>query len=330
MSGSRSGPGRSGPAQIGPGGLTRAVAGIQHLPPNTPHRWSALKGSASLVGGSFGRRMGHSASNFFSGAYDRLMGNSAGDNALAAAEAGNVAAGMLATAASAAAAAGCTAAFTAAMAGPQAGVTLGIIGLALLAKEAYSNREAAHDAIQPHVWSIVDNVQPASVPSFDQLKQLAAACLTLQEDGKNQFGLIQTKYNDRYIQYVQHIKSITAQIDRRNTLNFNARNGRTPLRTVERQRMLGAALEADQEAKRLIDQGQKRGGDIWEFVRRCSHISNYIQASEIVALAVRTEMLTGGSVDPSFFTTDYFARSRFADARKIFFATDEIFKRHGR
>jgi hypothetical protein len=273
--------------------------------------------------------MGHSASNFFSGTYDRLRGNSAGDNALAAAEAGNVAAGMVATAASAAAVAGCSAAFTAAMAGPQAGVTLGIIGLALLAKEAYSNREAAHDAIQPYVWSVVDTEEPTPVQDLTKLKQIAAACLTLQEDGKNQFGLIQTKYNDRYHRYLQYIKTITAQIDRRNTLNFNARNVRTPLRTVERQRMLGAALEADQEAKRLIDQGQKRGGDIWEFVRRCSHISNYIQASEIVALAVRTEFSVGKSVNQSFFTKDYFERSQFADARKIFFATDKIFTDHG-
>jgi hypothetical protein len=269
--------------------------------------------------------MGHSASNFFSGTYDRLRGNSAGDNALAAAEAGNVAAGMVATAASAAAVAGCSAAFTAAMAGPQAGVTLGIIGLALLAKEAYSNREAAHDAIQPYVWSVVDTEKPTPVQDLTKLKQIAAACLTLQEDGKNQFGLIQTKYNDRYNRYVQYIRTITAQIDKRNKAHFEAQ--RMQIGPASRKR--SEAREADQEAKRLIDQGQKRGGDIWEFVRRCSHISNYIQASEIVALAVRTEFSSGGTVNQSFFTKDYFEGSKFADARKIFFATDKIFTDHG-
>lgn len=298
------------------------------LRPNTPHRWSALKGRASLVGDFFGRRVGHSASNFFSGTYDRLAGNSWQQNAVSAVETGNVAAGIMVTAASAAAAASCTAAFTAAMAGPQAGVTLGIMGLVLLAKEAYSDREAAHDAIQPHVWSLVDNVPPASVPDSAQLKQLAAACLTLQEDGKNQFGLILSKYNDRHDRYIQHIKKITTQIDRRNSLDSQARSPNRLLTNTHRQKQAAAAREAHQEAVRLIEEGQRPGGAIWEFVRRCTHISNYIQASEIVALAVRTEMLTGGTVNRSFFTTDYFAGSKLSEARNIFFATDLIFKKY--
>lgn len=302
--------------------LDRALRNLQ-MPANTPHRFSALKGSATLTGGFFGRRVGHSASDALSGAYDRFMGGSNTDRLTAVAEAGNVSAGILATGASVAAAASCTVAFTVAMSGPQAGVTLGLIGLALLAKEAYSDREAAHNAIQPHVWSIVDNVQPATVPSFDQLKTLAAACLTLQEDGKNQLKKIQSKYEERYHNYREFIKSITREIDESDKFKRLAQNSRNTM--AQRTRLSGQAGDHLDEARRLIAAGQKPGGAIWEFVRRCSHISNYIQASEIVALAVRTELLTAGVVDPKFFRTDFFANSQFAKAREIFFATDKMF-----
>src|SRR3954471_8926064 len=96
------------------------------------------------------RRVGHSASNSFqsidrssfgfSNASTQVINAASNFGGTAGAVGGAIAIGMTSAAAGAVAGAG----FLAAVAGPQVAVTAGVVGLVMLVKGTYSNREAAH------------------------------------------------------------------------------------------------------------------------------------------------------------------------------------------
>jgi hypothetical protein len=286
--------------------------------PGTTNAFSALK-TASAIEVSWYRKVGHSASNAFKSHFVdddyKEIGKAAFVNA-------NNAVGIMSTSATIAAAAGSTAAFALALSGPQAGITLGLIGIGLLVYEASSDREKAHNDLLPFVWTLIDDVAP---PTFteDTLKTACGAATTLLDDGKAQFKLLKSKYDERQLAFKLFFTELAADTAKINDLSDQMRiSGRA------RDMKLYKSLASKQNA--LIDKRAEAvkvslasGGAIFEFVRRCCHVSNYLQAPHILGLGIK-EKIDQGSVIGKDREADFFAGTSLAEARKMFKDLDKL------
>jgi hypothetical protein len=225
--------------------------------------------------------------------------------------AGVVALSMSATAGAAVAGAG----LLAACAGPQVAITAAVIGLALLVKGAYSNREAAHKALRAYTWNLVDDVPPVSGVIFDEkgLKAAADAATTLLDDGKNQIKLLgsklqaaQTKFEALNIK----IEAFVPRFEMAKTASPGTRDA--------------AKRKVRDEALSMWKKESVAGGIIFEYVRRCSHTGNYIQAAHILALAMKESHTPGSVVGVA--QPDYFANSAvLAKSRATFKAIEKVY-----
>jgi hypothetical protein len=276
-----------------------------------------------------GRRVLHSATNYFSSIDRSSFGfSNAGTQVVNAAStfagtaggvAGGIALGMSATAATAVVGAG----FLAAVAGPQVAVTAAVVGLALLVKGTYSNREAAHKSLTKYVWNLVDDVPPAEGVNFTAkgLEDAADAATTLLDDGKNQIKLLGTKLQASQAKFAAlntRIQDLmTTFIAEQNKLNAMITGRRGPLIKAQREKLqeLRTALE------NVWAKESKPGGAIFEYVRRCSHTGNYLQAPHIVALAMKEKHSPGSVVGTP--QLDYFQGSTLATNSRSAFTTLE-------
>ncbi len=231
------------------------------------------------------RRVGHSFTNYYSSMdwKEKLstkagLAESATQGVAAVANVGGILGligGGLAIAGAGAAGAG----FFVAVAGPQVAVTAGVVGLALLAKGTYTNREAAHRELSRYVWNMVDDDPPPNGVCFtdDALERAANAALTLMDDGKSQIKLLGPK-----------LETAKVRFDR-----FNQDVGDT---TAQLLRLRASPQAANAEMAKLrtkMDQAVKQGGAIFEYVRRCCHTGNYIQAPHLLSLAMKEKCLKG-------------------------------------
>jgi hypothetical protein len=291
--------------------------------PGTTNAFSALK-TASAIEVSWYRKVGHSASNAFQ---SHFVDDDVKEFSKAAFVNANNAVGIMSTSATIAAAAGSTAAFALAMSGPQAGITLGLIGIALLVYEASSDREKAHNELLPFVWTLIDDVPP---PTFteDTLKTACGAATTLLDDGKAQFKLLKSKYDERHLAFKRFFTELaadTAKInDLANQMKTNSRAGNMKLYNSQRSNR-NALIDKRAED---IKVGLASGGAIFEFVRRCCHVSNYLQAPHILGLGIK-EKIAQGSVIGKDREADFFAGTSLADARKMFRDLDKLMTDNG-
>ncbi len=272
------------------------------------------------------RRVGHSASNYFS-SIDRSSVSASGALSTVT-NVGGVAAGVggaMAIQMTGAAIGGlATAGFLVAIAGPQVAVTAAVVGLALAAKDMYSNREAAHTAISEYVWSMIDDERPRKdIDTEERLKEAAEAALTLMNDGKNQIKLLGTKMKEAQLKFdecnhkfkVFHGQLLALRADK-------AQAKRVAVQFVAS--IDGQIIALKAKAQALWDKEVKSGGAIFDYVRRCSHTANYLQAPGIIALwmsfPLERSVLRPGQSRPDFFLG--FARA--TDLRK-FFAEQEVY-----
>lgn len=275
------------------------------------------------------RRVGHSTSNYFQSIDRSSFGvaktaegvvNAASNFA---GTAGGVAGGIALGMSQAAAASVVGAGFLAAVAGPQVAVTAGVVGLAILVKGTYSNREAAHIALLDYVWNLVDDQPPAKGVRFsrEDLEKACDAAATLMEDGKNQMKLLGTKLEAARKRFevvqaqfceIQGQVSVQAQFlaDPRSAAAATARS------LIEKRKV---------QLQAIWDRESKPGGAIFDYVRRLSHAGNYIQAPHLLGLGMRN-MVLGGEVlqqtQPDFFRDSDWA----ADSRKSFQTLSECYK----
>jgi hypothetical protein len=235
------------------------------------------------------RRVAHSGTQYFKSIDRSSFGL---NNALNAASTfagtaggvgGAMAIGMSATAAGAVAGAG----FLAAVAGPQVAVTAAVIGLALLIKGAYSNREAAHKKLKGHVWTMVCDVQPEAWTP-DGLAAACEASMTLMDDGKNQIKLLGNKLSAAQSKFAAFNAKFEAL--RIKWVQGNAIAGYTGGTTTSRAGGSSDAAVAKKAMLALWNVESKSGGAIFEYVRRLSHTSNYLQAPGIIALAMKQRL----------------------------------------
>lgn len=292
------------------------------------NKFSALKFDGAIAVSNF-RRVRHSAANWFQsidsesftgrnvvtsvingvGQVGGVLGGAAGAIAIGA---GSVVVG---------------AGFLAAVSGPQVAVTAAVLGIALLVMATYSNREAAHNELAQYVYTMVDNQPPRKNPlaSRDELVKAAGAAATLMDDGKNQLKLMGGK-----------LQSAQVGFSRLNTDVINAMNEyrgavadllTVPAGMAYKARRDGLERKRDNAknlAKNAWEKESKPGGAIHQYVRRCVHTSNYLQASHIISLAMREKLDPGSVVGKPY--DDFFGDMTIAkESRKSFEKLSDLY-----
>lgn len=280
------------------------------------------------------RRVGHSFTNYFS-SIDRSSFGFSNTSQKVVEQAANFAGtaggvgGALTIAMGEAAVAGLAGAgFLAAVAGPQVAVTAGVVGLALLVKGTYSNREAAHISLSQYVWNMVDTEPPAKpLNTADNLNDACDAAMTLLDDGKSQIKLLGSKLQAAQTKlgvFHTDLRAKTALLAaEENKFNMAPRGqrGDSARRTAQTR-----YTKIETEIRTKLEEAMAKDGAIFEYVRRCAHTGNYIQAAHIVALAMK-EKLDPGSVT-SVAQTDYFAGFPMAaQSRQLFASLEAEYKK---
>lgn len=174
------------------------------------------------------------------------------------------------------------------LASPALAIGSAVAGLVLLGKDRYSNREAAHLAIQDYVWNLVDDCPPTKLDSSN-VDAAADAALTLLADGKNQMKLMKGKYESAEKAAMAAAQRILSLKD------------------------LGARTDA------LKKECAAPNGAIFHYVRRCSHLGNYLQAPQIVTLALKEKFAPGTLRNTR--QEDFFFGSEAAKATRAWFET---------
>jgi hypothetical protein len=275
---------------------------------------------------SHARRVWHSTTNYFS-TIDLSPSNVAAQTANTASNFAGVAGGVggaITIQLGEAAAAGLAGAgFLAAIAGPQVAVTAAVVSVALLAKGAYSNREAAHRKLSEYVWNLIDDTAPAHGRVFSQesLDDAADAATTLLDDGKNQLKLLGTKLQSAQQKFRTVNQRFETFVQRANRLKTSP-GWRTP---SMRNRVLDEFRQNRDEARAVWEKEIQSGGAIFEYVRRCAHTGNYLQAPHIISLALKQKISPGsvvGATQPDFFAGMTFA----TNSRGAFTTLDAAYK----
>jgi len=218
------------------------------------------------------RKMRHSLTNKISSSTKKDLG-------VIAIEQGSAAAGVVTFGASCAVAAGSAAAFAAAMTGPQAGVALGLLGIVLAAKAVYSDREKAHNAITPYMFSLIDDARPTPLPTDKaQLEKLGGAALTLITDGQAQVSQGQAKLTSAEAAFYAWLSSYD--------LITKSHNNYLKFRTLGHQQ---SVLQNEAKRQDLITKAEKPGGAIFDYMRRLVHFGNYMQVFEFFGKVLKND-----------------------------------------
>jgi len=277
------------------------------------------------------RRVSSSFTNWFSSiGRDSFTAENAFDTTMNVAGNAGGTLGLVAGAATIAGSAAAGGAFLAACAGPQVAVTAGVLGIVVLAKQTYSNRESAHRALAPLVWNLVDTQAPSAcgggnvqsvVYTADQLNTGASAALELLTDGQNQLKLMGEKLNAADTKFKEFNKLILADQQRLAVLENRFKAART---TAERNNLI---VEFRKMMAKNIEQWKtnaESGGAIFEYVRRLSHTGNYIQAPHLLALAMQERAFPNSVVGKP--QKDYFSGSPLAASRDVLKNIDSFYE----
>ena len=206
-------------------------------------------------------------------------------------------------------------AFVAAISGPQAALAMGLLGLVIAVRAAYSDRDSAHDALRKYTWSFLTSTPPEKLDTEDKLEAAAEAAFTLMEDGKAQMSRLHEKFQVRAKAFNEFNKSFIDKSQALADARGAYRIAQTNLNTATAEKTATAGLKGPLGEHRIRIALEKfnaahikhtqatnnfnnlkkeldkmwagaivSGGAIFEFSRRCIHASNYIQAAEIVHL----------------------------------------------
>lgn len=297
-----------------------------------PNKFSDLKFDDAIAVSSF-RRVRHSAGNWFQSIdRDSFTGSNVVTTVInGVGQVGGVLGGAAGAIAIGAGSVVVGAGFLAAVSGPQVAVTAAVLGIAMLVMATYSNREAAHNELAQYVYTMVDNMPPRKDPlsSKDELFKAAGAAATLMDDGKNQLKLMGGK-----------LQSAQALFSRLNTDVINAMNiyrgavvdlANVPVGVANKARRDALERTRDNAKKLAKDAWEKEsrpGGAIHQYIRRCVHTSNYLQASYIISLAMREKLDPGSIVGKPY--EDFFGDMSIAkDSRKSFQKLSDLYTELG-
>jgi hypothetical protein len=244
------------------------------------------------------RRIGHSAYNYLQTVHANPFGNHSSVSLNNLTNVGGQAMNVMGVVAGSAAigfatGAVATGAFAAAVAGPQAAVVLGVISIGMAVKGAYSNREASHKVLSKYVYNMVDDVAPLAWTK-ESLKEAAKAANYLLSQGQNQFELVGSKFQTASATFTTYVGALNTKVDKFNAAKADAVSQR--IAAGPRATAAATATRLQREVRNEWIAASKSGGAIFEFVRRCSHTGNYLQAPHILHLAILEELSTGAVV----------------------------------
>jgi hypothetical protein len=205
-------------------------------------------------------------------------------------------------------------AFVAAVGGPQVAITAGVMGLALMVREAYSNREKHHENLIPYVWSAIDDVPPkinilASGQS-GHLDKAANQALYLMKEGAAQFEVMGKKLKaaeDKFEKFIVDYFALTLALNAKQNGKWVGtaltdewkvkRNAVPPSQRGAYDDQVIKAFEAFDKVKiagdKMWGDACKQGNAIFELMRRLSHVGNYLQCAHIINVATFTRLGSG-------------------------------------
>jgi hypothetical protein len=243
------------------------------MPENTTFSPFKTPGSTNV---SMTRRVRHSLSQKF-------QSMTRGESALEAADKVALVGGTISASCTIACAVGAAGAFAVTASGPIAAGALGAVGLFLAAESTYSNRESAHNALQPHVWSYIDDEAPKSI-NDGNAKDVGAAAISLISDGKPQIKLMDGKFqtaenafNDFWRSYQESSRALTHL------------STRTKPQIERMERILIAAYNNNRKRNKILENAFNPGGAVYDFMRRLMHFGNYMQAPIVVGKVMQKD-----------------------------------------
>lgn len=257
------------------------------------------------------RKVGHSISQSLSGT-DRP------DKALSVANQSiNVAVGLSTGATIAVIAGASTGAFVAVVAAPLAAAIIGVGALALAGgvtiRSMYSDRDGAHEKLEPHVWSLIDDIPPEKpiwegkpwVNGVEGAQAITAgeaeknmdtarqAALYLMTEGQAQFKVMGPKlktaqdnfdawWNGTYEPLISDFVVESSPGYKQNATDmrdYAASNNASKIRKWDR---LSASAKKDNKIKKAYADASKQGGALFEYMRCIVQTGNYLQCANIV------------------------------------------------
>jgi len=232
------------------------------MPENTTFSPFKTPGSTNV---SMTRRVGHSLSQKF-------QSMTRGESALEAADKVALVGGTISASCTIACAVGAAGAFAVTASGPIAAGALGAVGLFLAAESTYSNRESAHNALQPHVWSYIDDEAPKSI-NDGNAKDVGAAAISLISDGKPQIKLMDGKF-----QTAENAFNVFWKSYQENSSALSALGKRDRAHVEISLPLCRIACQEDEMRSKILENAFNPEGAAYNFIRRLIHFGNYMQA----------------------------------------------------
>ncbi|MFM2069282.1 MAG: hypothetical protein RLZZ584_4191, partial [Pseudomonadota bacterium] len=211
-------------------------------------------------------------------------------------------------------------AFAATVGGPQIAVTAGVLGLASLAYDSYSNRDQRHTELAKYAWSLIDDVRPQFDILSDPMHLAAAAshAMYLMKEGENQYKIMGSKleaaqknFNAFWENYQsKRISPLILSGAIKNEWRMEA----FMRQTEQEEQQYGKSLQHMDSLERRYEQLSSEHADlgkiyndglsewnnacaagkpVFEFMRRLVHTGNYIQCPYIIHLATLDKLATG-------------------------------------
>lgn len=188
--------------------------------------------------------------------------------------------------------------------GPILAGLLGLIGLGVMIKGTYSNRDDAHYKLGPFVYNLITDKAPTNsiYTNPEHLETAAKHAGYLLKDAPNQFALMgpklhskQKAFTRRWAEYLD----LTSWLHGYRwawTKNYMrdyeiwARSAKpTEVGSVitDHHIKLNTAITSGSD---LLTKHAKQGGDIFEYMRRLIKVGNYLQCANIVSLATYSKL----------------------------------------
>jgi hypothetical protein len=196
-------------------------------------------------------------------------------------------------------------AFGAVVALPLTASIVGLTGLGYMAKDAYSNRDDAHNKLLPFVWNLIDDCCPEGGNIYGNeasLKEAAPHANYLMTEASSQFATMgdklkgrRDKLNTMWSDYQHTVAQLTGPGWKEIQQKMTAHRA-IPFSAGKKDLAYGLAAthitinSAAISGRKLIRKHSAKGGDIFEFMRRLVKVGNYLQCANIISLATYSQL----------------------------------------
>lgn len=147
-----------------------------------------------------------------------------------------------------------------------------LVGLGKLAYTSTTDRDKAHALLHPLVWSLIDSSRPRIENSADKTgTSFESDWKTAEVNSRYLMDKGAARYQRAYLEFINALLDLEKWITQLQKI--------TDLQTLEDEWKRANTAQTNKPTTFI-----GKGGDIFEFMRRAAHLSNYMQASYIVHL----------------------------------------------